>query len=43
MVYEKRLIVSTLKQNGIAALLTPPASLSVNIINKYLELKQTRL
>jgi uncharacterized protein (DUF58 family) len=43
MVYEKRLIVSTLKQNGIAALLTPPASLSVNIINKYLELKQTRI
>lgn len=37
--YEKRLIVSTLKQNGIYALLTSPSRLSVAVINKYLELK----
>ncbi|RRD02927.1 DUF58 domain-containing protein [Prevotella sp. OH937_COT-195] len=37
--YEKRLIVSTLRQNGIYSLLTAPDQLSVNIINKYLELK----
>ena len=41
--YEKRLIVSLLKQHGIAALLTPPEKLSVNVINKYLELKQQNL
>ena len=40
-VYEKRLIVSLLKQYGIAALLTPPENLSVNVINKYLEIKNT--
>ena len=40
-VYEKRLIVSLLKQHGIAALLTPPENLSVNVINKYLEIKNT--
>ena len=38
--YEKRLIVSTLKQNGIYALLTSPSRLSIAVINKYLELKQ---
>ena len=37
--YEKRLIVSTLQQNGIYALLTSPSKLSVAVINKYLELK----
>lgn len=37
--YEKRLIVNTLRQSGIYSLLTEPARLSVNIINKYLELK----
>ncbi len=43
LIYEKHLMVSILKQNGIAALLTSPASLSVDVINKYLELKQTRI
>ena len=38
--YEKRLIVSTLRQNGIYALLTSPSRLSVAVINKYLDLKQ---
>lgn len=41
--YEKRLIVSTLRQNGIYSLLTAPAQLSVNIINKYLELKARQI
>lgn len=41
--YEKRLIVSTLQQNGIFALLTTPESLTVDVINKYLELKARQL
>ena len=36
---EKQLIVKELKKNGIFAILTPPADLNVNTINKYLELK----
>ena len=39
--YEQRLIVSQLQQHGILALLTTPDQLSVDVINKYLELKQT--
>jgi uncharacterized protein (DUF58 family) len=42
-VYEKRLIVSLLRQHGITALLTQPEQLSVNVINKYLEIKQQSL
>lgn len=37
--YEKRLIVQTLRQYGIQALLTTPNNLSVDVINKYLEMK----
>lgn len=37
--YEQRLVVSTLKSHGILALLTTPENLSVDVINKYLELK----
>lgn len=37
--YEKRQIVRTLNQHGIQTILTPPKELSVNAINKYLELK----
>jgi uncharacterized protein (DUF58 family) len=37
--YEKRQIVKELKQNGIYSVLTPPQQLTVNTINKYLELK----
>ena len=37
--YEQRLIVSTLRQYGIQSLLTTPQHLSVNVINKYLEMK----
>lgn len=36
---DKKLIVKALQQNGIQALLTPPEKLTVNTINKYLELK----
>lgn len=41
--FEKRLIVSTLKQHGIYSLLTTPDSLSVDVINKYLEMKSRQL
>ncbi|MBQ7691077.1 MAG: DUF58 domain-containing protein [Muribaculaceae bacterium] len=37
--YEKRLIVTTLRQQGILSLLTAPDKLSINLINKYLEIK----
>ena len=38
-VYEKRLIVKELLKHGILSILTPPEQLTVNAINKYLELK----
>ena len=41
--YEKRLIVSTLKQHGIYSLLTTPENLSIDVINKYLEMKARQL
>ena len=37
--YDKKLIVKELSRNGIQALLTAPEHLTVNTINKYLELK----
>ena len=37
--FEKRLIVKELKKHGILAILTPPEQLTINTINKYLELK----
>lgn len=37
--YEKKLIAKELQQNGILSILTPPEDLTVNTINKYLELK----
>ncbi len=37
--YDKKLIVKELARHGIQALLTTPAQLTVNTINKYLELK----
>lgn len=40
--YEKRLIVKELQQHGITAILTPPEKLTVNAVNKYLELKARR-
>lgn len=41
--YEKKLIVKELRKNGIQALLTTPEKLTVNTINKYLELKARNL
>jgi uncharacterized protein (DUF58 family) len=38
-IYDKRLIVKELNKHGILALLTKPKSLTTNLINKYLELK----
>lgn len=43
MVYERRLIVNTLKQNGIYSLLTTPSNLSVDVVNKYMEMKSRNL
>ncbi len=37
--YEKRLMAKELQQYGILSILTPPEELTVNTINKYLELK----
>ncbi|MTI88883.1 MAG: DUF58 domain-containing protein [Balneolaceae bacterium] len=37
--FEKKQIVKALNQQGIQTILTPPKDLSVNAINKYLELK----
>lgn len=42
-VFEKRMIVSALKQHGIYALLTTPEHLSVDVINKYLEMKSRQV
>ncbi|MFZ1259850.1 MAG: DUF58 domain-containing protein, partial [Chitinophagaceae bacterium] len=39
--YEKRLMVKELHKNGIPSILTTPENLTVNTINKYLELKTT--
>jgi uncharacterized protein (DUF58 family) len=41
--YEKKLIVKELQKNGIQAVLTAPENLTVNTINKYLELKARNL
>ena len=40
MVNEQLLIVSKLRQRGIISLLTTPERLSINVLNKYLELKE---
>jgi len=37
--YEKRLIVKELSQHGIATILTAPENLTVQTVNKYLEIK----
>lgn len=37
--FEKRLMVKELGKYGIVSLLTPPSQLTINTINKYLELK----
>ena len=42
-IYEKQLMVSTLRQCGIYALLTAPDNLSVNVVNRYIEMKSQGL
>jgi uncharacterized protein (DUF58 family) len=37
--YEKRLMVKELHKNGIPSILTTPENLTVNTVNKYLEMK----
>jgi uncharacterized protein (DUF58 family) len=37
--YEKRQMVKELHKNGIPSILTTPENLTVNTVNKYLELK----
>lgn len=39
MMYEQRLIVSLLRRHGIQSLLTTPQHLSVDVVNRYLEMK----
>ena len=41
--FEKRQIVKELQRYGIHSILTTPSGLTVNTINKYLELKARRL
>ncbi len=38
-IYEKKLIIRTLNQNGIQTLLTTPENTTIDTVNKYLELK----
>jgi hypothetical protein len=37
--YDKKVMVKTLKKYGIQTILTKPEDLTVNTINKYLEIK----
>lgn len=41
--FEKKLIVKELKKHGIQSILTTPEKLTINTINKYLELKARNL
>lgn len=41
-ILEKKLIVKELQRYGIAALLTAPENLSVDVVNKYLQIKARR-
>ncbi len=38
-IYDKKVMVKELQKHGIQTVLTPPESLTVNTINKYLEIK----
>jgi len=42
-ILEKETIVNALKQMGVQSILTNPQDLSVNVINKYLEIKAKRM
>jgi hypothetical protein len=41
--YEKKLIVKELRRHGMLAILTTPQQLTVDVINKYLELKARQM
>jgi uncharacterized protein (DUF58 family) len=41
--YEKKLMLKELRHNGITAILTTPAQLTINTINKYLEIKNRQV
>ena len=41
--YDKKVMVARLEQYGIQTILTKPEDLTVNTINKYLEIKQCQL
>ncbi len=43
LAYEKRMVVKELQQYGILSVLTSPQNLTVNAINKYLELKAKQM
>lgn len=43
LMFERRLMTKTLRQNGIYSILTTPKSLSVDVVNKYLEMKTMEL
>jgi hypothetical protein len=42
-IYEKRYVTTILRQHGVYSLLTTPDKLSVDVINKYLEIKAKHL
>lgn len=42
-VYEKKMIVNELRKHGIQSILTSPEDLTINTINKYLEIKSRGL
>jgi uncharacterized protein (DUF58 family) len=42
-VYDKKLMVKELSKYGILSLLSAPEQLTVNVVNKYLELKSRML
>jgi hypothetical protein len=41
--YEKKQMIKELQQNGIIAVLTTPQQLTINTLNKYLEIKSKQL
>jgi len=42
-IYEKQYVTTVLRQHGVYSLLTTPDNLSVDVINKYLEMKAKQL
>ncbi|HNO06948.1 MAG TPA: DUF58 domain-containing protein, partial [Flavobacteriales bacterium] len=43
LMHEKRLIAKELESHGVLTILTRPQDLSVNVLNKYLEIKARAL